>query len=594
MDEILGVLYKVPSGEPVGIPKRHLAIFGVTRDSGKTTFIEAAIVASGLIAITFRTKRGELGFEKAKVLPLFFDERGLLHWKALEGLIAATLEEKVQREPGIRGAIIRVCTRPTKAKSLSEIHLRVKEKLTDSKVRGFEKDVFTKLDAYLDEVLPQLEKLRGRFTDRLELHETGTYVEDLIGLSDELQNLFLASLMRKVYEEFSGVIIPLPEVWKFLPQDKGSPVKWIIEKFAREMGAVDNWLWIDAQDLRGVDKKHLRSIDTRLFGRQPDSHEIEELLKALPLPKHQKPKSEEIMTLKLGHFYAKLKNKVELVYARPTWLPESVAIRVAKQELEPDSEEVQKYNPSRVLEDEDLAYKEKWEKEKTEREKAESKVTKLATEKLQLEDNLKDANKTIEGLDSQVRDMEFMKQDVEEVGNLKAAIIALIRPELERILKGTSPISTQQPQTISMVEIDARINQRLSESKEITVVSVDVDQRVKELVRDSYVGTLEAKIKTLSASALKGALWIRERKSAKVADLYFYIYEKTGSGGRGRIPGSFYRDVVNPLQDAWLCINESGNLRWTLEEKLSAELKDVLRNGDVQPIAQYLTSLLLL
>lgn len=377
MNFIKNVLYRVPSGEAVDIPLRHLAVFGVTRDSGKTTFIEAAVAASGLRAITFRTKRGEIGFEGARQLQIFFDERGLTHWRALEGLIAATLEEKVQREPGIRGAIVRVCTRPTDAKSLEEVHDRVRLHMEDPKVRGFERDVFDKLDAYLKEVLPQLRALRDKFTETLELPEPGVYVEDLTGLSDEMQSLLLASVMKKVYEESSGVIVVLPEVWKFLPQDRGSPVKWVIEKYVREMGAVEGYLWIDAQDLRGVDKKHLRSIDTRLFGRQPDPHEIDELLKALPLPKNVKPSPEQIMTLKLGHFYAKLRDTVELVYVRPRWLPENVAVQIAQGAIAPDGVEVERYKPdSKVLEvNNDLVYKEKFEEEKRKREELEKEFT---------------------------------------------------------------------------------------------------------------------------------------------------------------------------------------------------------------------------
>jgi hypothetical protein len=379
MNFIKGVLYRVPSGEAVDLPLRHLAAFGVTRDSGKTTFIEAGVAAAGLKAITFRTKRGEIGFESARQLPIFFDERGLTHWKAFEGLISATLEEKVQREPGIRGAIIRVCMRPNRAETLEEVHARVKAHMKE-KMGGFERDVFDKLDAYLEEVLPQIKALRARFTNKLELQESGIYVEDLTGISDEVQSLLIASVMKKCYEESSGIIVVFPEVWKFLPQDRGSPVKWVIEKYVREMGAVEGYLWMDAQDLRGVDKKHLRSIEVRLFGRQPDPHEIDELLKALPMPRGAKPSPEQIMTLKLGHFYAKLRDTVELVYVRPRWLPEDVAIQVAKGEIAPDGREVEFYKPrspvsssvnSQVLEVNDEVYKEKYEEELRKREELE-------------------------------------------------------------------------------------------------------------------------------------------------------------------------------------------------------------------------------
>lgn len=433
MNTIQGVLFKVPSGEAVDLPLGHLAIFGVTRDSGKTTFIESAVDASKFKAITFRTKRGEIGFDGAKQLPLFFDERGLTHWKALEGLIAATLEEKVSHEPGIRGGIITVCTEPVQAVTLEEVHERVKAQLETPKIRGFVRDVFNKLNAYLNEVLPQIRQLRPRLTNQLNLTEQGVYVEDLTGLADEIQSLLLASLMKKCYESCSGIIVVVPEVWKFLPQDRGSPVKWVIEKYVREMGVVQGYLWIDAQDLRGVDKKHLRSIDVRLFGRQPDPHEIEDLLKALPLPRNAKPSPEQIMKLKLGHFYAKLKDDVVLVYVRPRWLPEAVAVKVARGEIPPDGTEVQRYKPeckpdSRVSEENDMVYKEECErlnKELEEERKKREEVEKEFARQLEhLSDKKaeaaiaafkKDVEKEISSLKDQLADFEAFKRILAKV-----------------------------------------------------------------------------------------------------------------------------------------------------------------------------------
>jgi len=458
MSEIAGVIYRVPTGEPLTIPKRHLACFGVTRDSGKTTFIEAAVAQSGLKAVTFKTKRGEIGFEEASPLPLFFDERGLTHWKALEGLIAATLEEKVSREPGIRYGIITVCSRPKQAQSLAEVHARVKEKLKDPKLKEFVREVFTKLDAYLDEVLPQIDRLRGRFTDQLKLPGPGVYVEDLEGLSDELQSLFLASLMRKVYEEESGVIVVLPEVWKFLPQDRGSPVKWVIEKYVREMGAVEGWLWIDAQDLRGVDKKHLRSIDVRLFGRQPDPHEIDDVMKALPLPKAKKPKPEEIMTLKLGHFYAKLRDEVELVYVRPIWLPESVAVRVAKGELAPDCEEVQGYKPKKMEEEE--LWKEKYEELKKTWDEREAKLTdllKTAKEKEKADEYLKLLAKDLETVKAENKLLrEASGKAVEELERARGETEDL-RAFVESLRKLLGPQGGAQSSSLSLMAEELQV-----------------------------------------------------------------------------------------------------------------------------------------
>ena len=499
---INGVLYRVPDGEALGIPKRHLAVFGVTRDSGKTTFVESAVAASGMKAIVFRTKRGELGFENAKPLPLFFDERGLTHWKALEGLVAATLDEKVQREPGVRYAFMTLCKEPTQAQTLEEIYQRVVEKLKEPKLREWPKEIFTKVKNYLEEVLPQLKKLQGRFTDKLELPEPGVYVEDLVGLSDELQNLFVASLIRKVYEELSGVIVVVAEIWKFLPQDRGSPVKWVIEKYVREMGVVEGWLWLDAQDLRGVDKKHLRSFDVRLFGRQPDAHEIDEILKALPLPKQQKPKPEQIMTLKLGFFYAKLKDRVELVYVRPVWLPESVAVRVARGELEPDSEEVQLYKPkpkqSRVSEDEDLTYKPLYEKEKEKREETQTDL-RIAEDKLEEfegidVDALQDRIKTLSESDAKLVDsLEEAHRESKEAAAFREALTKFLFPNgLPIGLPTMSTLPTGLPTTSTPGS---------TESSEILVVTENVPEIHHKIERPSVEtneSTLEGRLVTLA------------------------------------------------------------------------------------------------
>jgi len=560
--QINGVLYRVPTGEPVGIPKRHLAVFGVTRDSGKTTFVEAAVAASSMKAIVFRTKRGEIGFDNAKSLPLFFDERGLTHWKALEGLIAATLEEKVQREPGVRYAIISVCKNPTPAKSLAEIHQRVKDKLKDPKLKEFIKEVFTKLDAYLEEVLPQLERLRGRFSDRLELPEPGVYVEDLEGLgvkTDELQNLFVASLIRKAYEELSGIIIVVAEIWKFLPQDRGSPVKWVIEKYVREMGVVEGWLWLDAQDLRGVDKKHLRSFDVRLFGRQPDAHEIDEILKALPLPKQQKPKPEQIMTLKLGHFFAKLRDRVELVYVKPVWLPESVAIRVAKGELEPDSEEVQHYKPSCALEDDDLVWKEKYEEEKRNREDLEKQFLDIRTKTHQelkqgleqefrnyqdtiksltetanrfeednkrLREDLKTADALKSGMDEE---MEKLRKESQGFREFKDALVKIIPLPQVQITAGPESVV---PSEISVTAEQPAISVKV-ERKPLSVTDKDLLGKVAIVYAEGELGEGWFTVSDVTKSFMKHA-WPRDPRTSAVLDdlVRWGFLEKRYSGKR--------------------------------------------------------------
>ena len=92
--------FEVGSGESVHVPLHHLAIFGMTQLSGKTTALEALISRSGLKAIAFKTKRGEGGFTKFNLVTPYYKPRA--DWQFVEGLVNVALGEKVKFEPGMR------------------------------------------------------------------------------------------------------------------------------------------------------------------------------------------------------------------------------------------------------------------------------------------------------------------------------------------------------------------------------------------------------------------------------------------------------------------------------------------------------------
>ncbi|MDD4986662.1 MAG: hypothetical protein PHQ43_12955, partial [Dehalococcoidales bacterium] len=104
-DILLG--FEVGTGLPVYIPLHHLAIFGMTQLSGKTTTLEALITRSGLKAIAFITKRGEAGFTNCHLVTPYYKPRA--DWQFVEGLVNVALGEKVKYEPGMRWAIMQVC-----------------------------------------------------------------------------------------------------------------------------------------------------------------------------------------------------------------------------------------------------------------------------------------------------------------------------------------------------------------------------------------------------------------------------------------------------------------------------------------------------
>jgi hypothetical protein len=346
--------FSVPDGEPVYLPLHHLAIFGMTQLSGKTTTLEALISRSGLRAIAFIVKRGEAGFTKYNLVTPYYKPRA--DWQFVEGLVNVALGEKVKYEPGMRYAIMKVCKG---RKDLKEIQKAAIDLAHQTK-REFMKSVYEKLAAYLDIVIPELE--RWIFTDKLELSE-GVNVMDLSEMRTETQHLVIASTIEYAFQNLDHVVVIVPEAWETLPQTKMTPVKWVAQQFIRKGAAIGNYLWLDSQDIGGIDKTPLRQCDNWLMGRMKEAHEVERILKQLL---GMKVPAEEIQTLPLGHFYAAIGNEVRKVYVLPAGVPEPVGVEVARGIRTPESVRDEYLKPKLVEVDQELVWKEKYEQLKKE------------------------------------------------------------------------------------------------------------------------------------------------------------------------------------------------------------------------------------
>ena len=318
-DILLG--YEVGTGSPVRIPLTHTVVTGLTQKSGKTTTLEALIARSGMRALAFRTKRGEQDFAGARRHAPFFRERA--DWQYVAALLEATMRERMKFE---RSWIIRVCKG---ARTLRQVLRNVEDALETAK--GLSESVFTTLKAYLEIVLPELEHVD--FARELRL-QTGVNVMDLEDLRDEVQALVIASTLEALYDEERDTIVVIPEAWKFAPEGRGSPVKHTAERYIRQGANIGLFLFLDSQDIAGVDKALLKQVDTWILGRQKEINEVEHTLAQVPLPKRLRPSPEDIMQLGLGHFVACYDDAVRRVYVQPAWLDEATAVAVARGTVE--------------------------------------------------------------------------------------------------------------------------------------------------------------------------------------------------------------------------------------------------------------------
>lgn len=292
-----------------------MAVTGQTQASGKTTTLEALIQRSGTTSLTFVTKRGEASFVTGRRIQPYFRDRA--DWQFVTSLIDATLQEK---NKFLRPWIIKIC-RTTE--TLADVQRCVRDALTTAK--GINAGVYTQLDAYLDLIVPEIE--RADLAETLDL-EPGLNVMDVSSFATPMQMLFIQSALDWINECCSHTTVVIPEAWEFLPQSKSSPVKASAETLIRKGAGIGNHIWLDSQDMAGVDNLALRACTVWLIGVQREANEVKRALANIPA-NLERPTAADVATLEKGQFYACFGKHVIKTYVQPSWMPADAAREIA-------------------------------------------------------------------------------------------------------------------------------------------------------------------------------------------------------------------------------------------------------------------------
>lgn len=317
--------YELGTGEEVNIKPSHLIVTGITQLSGKTTTLEALIKRSGLKAIVFKTKIGEKSFTEGTETAPFFRDRN--DYEFVRSLIEAYSREKLNIE---KGTLMRLCKG---AESLLGVKMKVDEALEEGKLRGINLEIHTRLQHYLANLIPQIQY--ANLSSTLNVYE-GLNIMNLERFSEEAQSLIIQAVADEVMKTMKETIVIIPEAWKFIPQKYNNPCKRVVESFIRQGATNNNYIWIDSQEMAGVDKTPLKQISTWILGYQAERNEVKHTLDQIALPKKSKPKEDEIMNLKIGHFIISSGDRVVKVYVQPSWLPDNIASDIAKGNLKVD------------------------------------------------------------------------------------------------------------------------------------------------------------------------------------------------------------------------------------------------------------------
>jgi hypothetical protein len=304
-DEVL-LGYEVGTGAPVFVPLRHMAVTGQTQESGKTTTLEALVARAGRPSIAFVTKRGETSFADGRRLAPYFRDRA--DWQFVDQLLSAQLREK---NKFLRPWLIRIC-RDTR--TLADVQAAVRKALR--KAKGISEGVYTQLDAYLELIVPEIG--RAPLAERLALGP-GLNVMDVSAYPTPMQMLFVQSAIEWVNEHERNVTVIVPEAWEFIPQFAGSPVKAAATSLVRKGGGIGNFIWIDSQDMAGVDNTILRGCAVWLIGVQREANEIKRNLSNIPASM-ARPTAADVALLRRGEFFVCFHSRLVKAYVLPVWM----------------------------------------------------------------------------------------------------------------------------------------------------------------------------------------------------------------------------------------------------------------------------------
>src|SRR6185369_9372512 len=313
--------YKFGTSEEVFIKPSHMIVTGVTQLSGKTTTMEALLSRQdeNVKAIVFKTKPGERSFSSGDIIPPFFRDRS--DYEFVRSLIEAYNREKLGIE---KGTLMTVCKGTN---SLLEIKKKVDEAMASGKLRGINLEINTRLQHYLDMLIPQIQS--AQLSRTLEIIP-GINIMNLERFSVEAQSLIIQAVAGEVLKNFNNTILVMPEAWKFLPQKYNNPCKRTVEEYIRQGATNQNFVWIDSQDMAGVDKSPLKQISVWVLGYQSEINEVKHTLAQIPLTTKLKPKEDDIMNLKIGQFFVSNGDSVTKVYVQPSWMDDKTAISISK------------------------------------------------------------------------------------------------------------------------------------------------------------------------------------------------------------------------------------------------------------------------
>jgi len=216
----------------------------------------------------------------------------------------------------------------------------------------------------------------------------------------------------------------------------------------------------------------------------------------------------------------------------------------------------------------------------------------------QLEKKLGDQGQEIEGLRNEIytlkKDLDDRDVKIEELKSergdfvdLRRVLRKILGPSETRVVEKVEAAGPSVEEISALV--DARVRQIVAEAQPHRIVSIDLSERFREIIREDFIRGVADKIRALTEEPRRIAIMVRERSPVKTSELYFMARGKTG-----RIPGNFYQQI-RKMEDAHLVEYNKGTglISWALDSFVDGKLIDLYDKETRKGVKDYLASLLL-
>lgn len=580
--------FEINSGEQVSIAPNHLFIGGTT-GTGKSELMRALIDRYNGKVLILDVKRPRDYADFVADVPLYVEKQ--MEPLQIKRLIESTEHLSIKKE---LPELIRIAE---VSKSWEEMLNFAREKI-EGKIRPYTKDILQLLIHLFARLVKELEEYH--FSGKVELPQK-VNVMNISELSDQLQQIVVASVLRYILKKRKDVVVVIDEAHRFIPEGMRSGSSENVIRFIREGRANRLWLWMADQTVTGVDKGLLKQMQVWILGRQPEINEAERTLKQIPQRKALKLNIEAVQTLGLGEFIVTTPKSARHIYAWPTWVEEWVAVQVALGNN--TAEKVSATYKPDFKEDDDM-WKEKYEKETKRALDAESALEKAESKIKAFKDQLGDFKKKLDQQDLLIEELKGIlnareKELMEITGELGPLDIPVSDEPPIDISEG-SPLPEPEkgravvfpiPRDDIYSLIDERVKQLALGERPIVTVSVGKALRAK--ISGAWMESFESKLANLKDPARQSARFIHAKGTVSFQDLLYHIRHR-----KGKPDGAFNRDYLKPLEDLDIIEKTGGGgkpmvIHWKLEEQILEQFKGVLNDDEIRELKEWLLSFIL-